>query len=616
MSREREVTIALKVQNISFAKFVYRFTKFLSKQGTISRLKAILSMRVEDQGSACDFLEANAETRGDATAIRYEDQFINWAEFNARANQWAHYLKSKGLVAGDAIAINMENRPELLIGVMGALKLGVIAGMINTGQRIEALAHSLRLVNPKMLLVGSECLDNMETVSDLLNDGFADRLLMSADGDGCNPPAGYRVWESEIADCGTDNLPETRELTLGTPCYYIFTSGTTGLPKASITTNLKFFRIGQQFGMNVMTMHKDDVFYCALPFYHSNALTIAVSSVLMSGATLAIGRKFSASGFFDECRKYQATAFCYIGELLRYLLAQPVRSDDTDHQVQKIIGNGLRPDIWMQFKERFNINRIHEFYGSSEGTTGFVNIFNFDKTCGWAPGAGEIWQIVRYDIDADEPVCGSDGFLTALGVGETGLLLMKVSEQYPFDGYTDSQASEKKLLRNVFEEGDCWFNTGDMVERQPFGHIQFGDRVGDTFRWQGENVATTEIESAIMQWPGIEDAVVYGVQAPGRDGRCGMMHVTLQSGTTLDFNGLADRLRESLPTYAVPRFLRIGRDVDLTGTFKFQKSKLKQEAYDNTTIKDELYLLPPSEDTWQPITDEVKQRIDAGDILL
>jgi len=206
--------------------------------------------------------------------------------------------------------------------------------------------------------------------------------------------------------------------------------------------------------------------------------------------------------------------------------------------------------------------------------------------------------------------------LQKLKPGQTGLLIMRIDEQNPFDGYTDAQASEKKVMRDVFEKGDAWFNSGDLVVLQKHGHIQFGDRIGDTFRWQGENVATTEVESVIMKWPEIEDAVVYGVTVPGRDGRCGMLYLTQKQEGKLDLDGLAKHMRENLPAYAVPRFLRIGQKVDVTGTFKFQKSKLKNAAYSVAEVEDDLYLLARDADGAVPMTADLQGQVDKGDIRL
>ena len=603
-------------QNITTGKYIWRFAKFLARPGSISRLKSLITSRPTDEASMIDYLEKHAAERPDGIALKYEDRVISWGELNARANQHAAFFKSRGLSYGDKVAINVENRPELLFAVAGCLKIGAVAGMINTGQTHEALAHSLRLIEPSLIIVGSECLANMESVADVLEEHHADKLLYLADKGHAGPPAGYQDLTPLTAEQPEDNITPDRTLTLGTPIYYIFTSGTTGLPKASITTHLKVFRAGSQFGANVMTLSPKDTYYCALPLYHSNALVVGFGSCLISGATLALRRKFSASAFFDDCRKFEATAFIYIGELLRYLLAQPEKPDDKDHTIEKVLGNGLRPDIWMEFKNRFGIARVHEFYGASEGNSGFVNLFNFDKTVGWSPDYGKAWDVVGYDVDEDHAERGDDGYMKALNVGDTGLLIMRISEQNPFDGYTDAQASEKKILRDVFEKGDAWFNTGDLVVLQKHGHIQFGDRIGDTFRWQGENVATTEVESVIMKWPEIEDAVVYGVTVPGRDGRCGMLYLTQKEEGKIDLDGLAAHMRENLPAYAVPRFIRIGQKVDVTGTFKFQKSKLKNAAYNVGEVDDPLYLLARDADATVPLTGDVQAQVDKGDVRL
>ena len=609
--------MSFKEQKITTGKYLTRFIKFLLTPGSVGRLKLLLTTRPTDEISMIDKLELHAAERPNDAALLFEEQRISWGELNGKANQMANYFRSRGVTYGDKIAVNMENRPELLFVVMGAQKLGAVAGMINTSQTHEALAHSLKLIEPKLIVVGAECAANMESVNDIIEAHHSDKLLSVSDAGHADPSGNYLDLMAAIADQDTANITPDKVLTLGTPTYYIFTSGTTGLPKASITTHMKILRAGTQFGVNVMTLGPGDVYYCALPLYHSNALVVGFGSCLAGGATLALRRKFSASQFWEDCIKFEATAAIYIGELLRYLLAQPERPSDRQHNVTRVLGNGLRPDIWMEFKNRFGIGRVHEFYGASEGNSGFVNIFNFDKTVGWSPGYGKDWDVVSYDVDEDEAIRGDDSFMQRVNVDQTGLLIMQITEKNPFDGYTDAQASEKKVMRDVFEKGDAWFNTGDLVVLQKHGHIQFGDRIGDTFRWQGENVATTEVESVIMKWPEIEDAVVYGVTVPGRDGRCGMLYLTQKEDGKLDLDGLAAHMRENLPPYAVPRFIRIGQKVDVTGTFKFQKSKLKNAAYKVAEVDgDALHLLARDADKVVPLTADVQKQVDEGDVRL
>ncbi len=606
----------MRVQSITASSFIWRFLKLLLRPGFIGSIRALLASRPEDQRSMVDYLEAHAARLPNHLAIAYEHQRISWSALNDRVNQLAHLFQQRGVTHGDRVAINMENRPEIVIGALACMKLGAIAGMVNTNQTHEGLAHSLTLIAPKLLYIGSECWANMETIRDQWAHFSADQILFVVDGDACDAPAEATELTRALATTSSENVTPDRTLCLGDACYYIFTSGTTGLPKASITTHMKVYRGATQFGINVMTLTEDDIYYCPLPFYHSNALVVALGSCLLSGAALAMRRKFSATAFWDDCRAFGATAFIYIGELLRYLLVQPPRADDRNHSVVKILGNGLRPDIWMDFKQRFGIDRIHEFYGASEANTGFVNILNFDKTCGWSPQYGTAWDVIAYDIDTDRVVRDAAGHAQAVDKGKVGLLVMQITDQNPFDGYTDQQANEKKILRNLFAAGDAWFNSGDLVMLQPFGHIQFSDRIGDTFRWQGENVATTQVEGVVIQWPGIDEAAVYGVSVAGRDGQCGMLYLDAQSIADGDLDQLAGYLVEKLPAYAVPRFLRLGKTLSKTGTFKIQKSVLKRDGFSHDADPDPVFILDRDALRYRPFTAELRAAVEDGSFRL
>ena len=608
--------MATEPAQIGLASFAYRWMGAMFNPQVIRGAVNGQLSKSSDKNSLCMLLEKNAAKRPDKIAIKYEDGQWTWAEFNAIANQYAHYFKSRGIKKGDCISVDLENRADVLFVIMGVTKIGAIASMINCQQSGDVLLHSLNLVKPKLLIFGEECIANANTIGEVLHKDYKDCLLFVPDRGHIEAPAGYRDLSTEIGSMATDNLPETQEITLGTPAFYIYTSGTTGLPKASVITHLRTIRGGNFVGQMGLRMTQDDVLYCALPLYHSNALMLGFTSAMIPGATLAVGRKFSVTRFWDECRRYDATAFCYIGELLRYLLNQPAKPNDKDHKVVKIAGNGLRPDIWTDFKERFGIDKICEFYAATEGNTAFVNLLNFDKTCGWTPGAGKAWQIVSYDVDADRPRRDENGHLIPLGVNDVGLLIAEVSEMNPYNGYSDPEATEKKLFRDAFVKGDAWFNTGDLVKRLPYGHIQFVDRVGDTFRWHGENVATTEVEAAVIKYPNVEDAVVYGVAVPGMDGRCGMLALTPTTGEKPDLDGLASHLRDCLPSYAVPRFLRLQSAAEVTGTFKHKKSTLKEEGFDPRKVDGELFFLPPSKDSWAAITEELKATIEGGEVRL
>lgn len=578
-------------------------------------------------------LERLARRHPRRVALMFEDRRWTYAEFNGWANRIAHVLRSKGVVAGDPVAILMENRPEVLACVAGVVKLGAVAGMLNHNQRGDVLAHSIKLTGARVVIVGDECIEALESTPyapQSTSDAASARSKSKGgareqepsretiasmkflwDGTG-GAPFEYLNLRSELVNAPSHNLEETQAVPAKRAAFYIFTSGTTGMPKASVMTHYRWLKSMAGLGQMALRLKSDDVLYCALPLYHNNALTVSWSAALGAGCALALGRKFSASKFWDEIRHYGATSFCYIGEICRYLLNRPPQPDDRDHKVRVIVGNGLRPEIWEAFQQRFGIERIAEFYGASESNAAFVNGFGLSKTAGFCPLP---FAIVEFDPETEMPVRGSDGFLRKVPRGGVGLLITEVSDKAPFDGYTDEKANDKKLFRDVFEKGDCWFNSGDLVRDQGFRHIAFVDRVGDTFRWKGENVATTEVEGALNRHSAVEQAVVYGVQVPGCDGRAGMASLTWKEGE-FDGAGLANLLREVLPAYAVPLFVRLRPEQELTGTFKFRKVELKQEGFDPSKVKEPLYALIDPQRGYEPLTAELHARIQKGDVRL
>ncbi|MGD9517297.1 long-chain-acyl-CoA synthetase, partial [Mycolicibacterium sp.] len=423
----------------------------------------------------------------------------------------------------------------------------------------------------------------------------------------------------QLAETAPTTNPATTSAVLAKDkAFYIFTSGTTGMPKASVMTHYRWLRALAGFGGLGLRLNSSDTLYCCLPLYHNNALTVALSSVINSGATLALGKSFSASRFWDDVIRYDATAFVYIGEICTYLLNQPEKPTDRRHKVRVICGNGLRPAIWDAFTERFGIKRVCEFYAASEGNTAFVNVLNIDKTTGICPTP---IAFVEYDENTGEPVRDEQGRVRRVKKGEPGLLLSKVSNYQPFDGYTDKKESEKKLVRDAFKEGDVWFNTGDLMRAQGLGHAAFTDRLGDTFRWKGENVATTEVEAAVSTHHQIEECTVFGVEVPDTGGRAGMVAIQLKEGHELDGQSLAKAVFEKLPSYAVPLFVRVVQELAHTSTFKSQKGDLRKEGYggssgeggdDDVKIDDPLYVLSGREEGYVPFYDEYPHEVREG----
>jgi citronellyl-CoA synthetase len=560
------------------------------------------------------FLEKNARERPHGTALLYEDRRFTHRQLDQEANRWAAVLAGRGIRRGDAVAVLLENRPEMLFAVAGIVKLGAIAAVINTRLRGRVLEHSLRVAKAVAAVVGEELWGAFAEVRSAFEGPGAERVLWVVDHGAAGSPPDATDAGPLLAQATTHSPAALGDVRLGDPCFYIYTSGTTGLPKASIMSHFRWVKAAGGFGMAALALEPHDIVYLPLPLYHNNALTVAWSSTASTGAALALRRKFSVSSFWDDVRRTRATSFVYIGELCRYLLNQPPRHDDRDNPIRKIVGNGLRPDIWREFKARFGIDQVYEFYAASEGNIAFVNILNADCTVGVCPAR---YALVRYDVDKDEPVRDDSGHLIRVGRGEVGLLIGQVSARYAFDGYTDAAASEKKLLRDAFRPGDCWFDSGDLLRDLGLRHAQFVDRVGDTFRWKGENVSTNEVAEVLNGHPQVAESTVYGVQVPGTDGRCGMAAVVLRVPLSeLDLPGFARHVKSQLPSYAVPVFLRFREELEVTGTFKQIKGELRRQGFDPAAVPEPLFVLPPRQPQYVPMTPELHGAIVKGALEL
>ena len=536
----------------------------------------------------------------DKVFLKFEDRELTYGEANEIVNRYAAVLAARGVGHGDVVGIMLRNSVEPVLLMLAAVKCGAISGMLNYNQRDDVLEHSLGLLSASVVVAETEF---VEPISE-----------SGADTDGLLTLDELK----RLAETAPTTNPATTAAVLAKDkAFYIFTSGTTGMPKASVMTHYRWLRALAGFGGLGMRLNSNDTLYCCLPLYHNNALTVALSSVLNSGATLALGKSFSASKFWDDVIRHDASAFVYIGEVCTYLLNQPPKETDRKHRVRVIAGNGLRPAIWDEFTERFGIQRVCEFYAASEGNTAFVNVLNVDKTTGICPSPV---AFVEYDESGD-PVRDKDGRVRKVANGEPGLLLSKVSNFQPFDGYTDKEATEKKLVRDAFKEGDVWFNTGDLMRSQGFGHAAFTDRLGDTFRWKGENVATTEVEAAVSTDPQVEEATVFGVEVPDTGGKAGMVAIQLRDGAEFDGKALAKAVYDKLPGYAIPLFVRVVEELAHTSTFKSQKVDLRKEGYggssgegddDDVEIDDPIYVLSGKEEGYVPFYDEYLGEVKDG----
>ena len=544
-------------------------------------------------------------------ALLFEDQSYSYRALNEWANQIAHYYLSLGAKKGDVIAVMVENRPELIATIVALAKIGVTIALVNTSQVGKVLAHSINLVNPIAVIAGEEvraAIDEARPELKVPQDRFhwfADQETRKHAG---TAPKEYVNLAQQIDQFPKFNPSTTRTVTGKDGLFYIYTSGTTGLPKAVIFTHSRWTLAYGTYG-HILNLGKDDVMYVTLPLYHATGVVVCWCGVIAGSATLAVRRKYSTSAFWKDVQKFNASAIGYVGELCRYLIDAPTTELDRAHRVTKMIGNGMRPNIWGKFKERFGVQEVLELYASSEGNVGFSNIFNFDNTVGFSPTP---YAIVEFDKEKNELVRDKKGHCKKVKTGEVGLLVGKITSRSPFDGYTDPEKNKSVILKDVFTKGDSYFNTGDLVRDIGFRHAQFVDRLGDTFRWKGENVSTTEVENMVCEYHKIAEAVVYGVEIPNTNGRAGMAAITLVDGEELneaDLSAMVNVFKKCLPSYAIPVFLRVQAKVETTGTFKYQKNKLKEDAFNPAKTSERLLVLLPGATAYCDVNAEIFNNI-------
>ena len=558
-----------------------------------------------------DIVEDHARRRPGNIALVWQDSEMTYAQMDARANAYAHWALAQGIRRGDCVALLMENRPDYICAWLGLFKAGLEAALINTNLMGEGLAHSIALSGARHVIVGAELAAQIRTAL------FPDPPMLWVENGDVRGMNGLDAALAAMPQTSPGKAPR-EGVTLKDRAFFIYTSGTTGLPKAANFTHMRMLFMMSGF-VGALLPRSSDRIYNPLPLYHSTGGVCAVGLAFIPGGALILKRKFSVHEFWPDIHKYRATMFEYIGELCRYLLNQPESPLEKGHRVRAITGNGLRPEIWRQFQARFAIPRIVEFYGATEGN---VSMLNYDGTVGSVGRVPEYleWllptRVVRFDVEKEMPVRGADGLCIECGPDEVGEAVGRISTRAGrgFEGYSDKRASEKKVLRDVMQKGDAWFRTGDLMRRDEHGYFYFVDRIGDTFRWKGENVATGEVSEALAAVPGIREANVYGVHVPGLDGRAGMAAMVVDGD--FDMAALPAHLAARLPHYARPIFLRLSPAIDVTGTFKQRKVDLVKDGFDPSAIADPIYWLDPDRGSYEPLSAERYADICEGRVKL
>lgn len=562
-----------------------------------------------------DMFESTVSKFPNKPFIIYQDRIFTYDFVNKMADTFANMALKWKLKVGDVVAIMSSNEPAFIWTFIGLQKLGIVGSFINFHQRDKVLQHSIRSSGAKILIIGTG--EDLLNAVDAIRSDIQDIDVYVQGKTQAELPTGYTSMDDlMLKSHPVPLLRGIREgVTMDDSLCYIFTSGTTGLPKPAIVSHSK--AVLGSVSWRILDFTEKDISYCVLPLYHSAASIVTVTNTINVGATIVLRDKFSAQNFFPDCRKYDVTFVQYIGELCRYLLRLPKDKMENVHKIRVMFGNGLRPDIWEEFQTRFKIPKIVEFFGATEGIGAFINICNKVGALGrFSPltrklGLGE-QRLVKYDPINDQPLRDKHGRCIDIKPGEEGIVLAAIPPEIKEFYKGSKQINEKKIERNVFNDGDAYFNFGDLLYLDKDYFLYFRDRVGDTFRWKGENVSTLEVANAIGQLDFVQDANVYGVKVPGSDGRAGMAAIVLrdnQEVTTDILQKIYKHCQKSLPSYARPLFLRFVKELILTQTMKHRKIELVDEGFDPNKVNDPMYVVDDKVKTYVSMSADKYQAI-------
>jgi fatty-acyl-CoA synthase len=582
-----------------------------------SWLKAIdLTSRIEADPTILftDLVEDWSRREPDRPALISEIQTLSYRALANRINRYARWALSVGIGAGDTVCLLMQSQPDYIAAWLGITKVGGVVALINTKLVGPSLSHCINIADADHVILTEDISELFETALPHLK--RAPKIwIHGGHGSAADIEATLGAMEG-----GALSPAERRGTTINDRALLIYTSGTTGLPKAASISHRRILNWGGWFA-GLTGASPEDRLYDCLPVYHSVGGIVAPCSMLRAGASVVLAGKFSASDFWQEIVRFDCTLFQYIGELCRYLLKAPPSEYETIHRLRLACGNGLRGDIWEAFQARFAIPQILEFYAATEGNFSLYNVEGRPGAIGRIPpllAHRFPAAIVRVDQETGAPLRGADGLCISCARGEVGEAIGRIGTADDgggrFEGYTDQAETEKKILRNVLAPGDAWFRTGDLMKLDDAGFFHFVDRVGDTFRWKGENVATSEVNEAVADCPGVVDATTYGVEIPGADGRAGMAAVVVGDG--FDLEKLQNHLSHRLPAYAHPVFIRICAALDTTETFKQKKHQLVREGFDPSLLHDPLFCKDPKSGAYRMLDADAYARILHGSIRL
>ncbi|MBX3131086.1 MAG: AMP-binding protein [Polyangiaceae bacterium] len=560
----------------------------------------LVRAREGGDASLARMVDENQSALPDGLALEMDSVQLSWSDVVTRASRAAHALSDMGVRRGDVVALMGKNSPEYLCHLLAISRVGAVASLINHHLEGSPLAHALSASSAKLTLAEQ----HFQTV---LGDAAPDaRATFYQGGD----------FDDRLQRVSTRPFPRVK-VDARSDFVYIFTSGTTGLPKPCRVSHARAVLAGAGFGPLLFEFQPGDKLYCVLPLYHSSGLMIGAGSCFVTRTPLALRESFSASAFWPDVQRYHATAVLYIGELCRYLINQPPCAAERDNPLRVAVGNGLRSDVWEPFQQRFAIESVREFYSATEAPGVIFNLTGRVGSVGHVPlrRLGPL-KLARYDVDGDQHVRDDAGRCIECGPGEVGELLIRIDEQAgnalrEFRGYTDERETQKKILCDVFKAGDRYFRSGDLMRFDEHDYFYFVDRIGDTYRWKGENVSTAEVAEVLGKAPGVRAATVVGIAVPGNEGRAGL--AALEVDGELDVTAFW-RVAQRLPPYAQPRFLRVLGRLATTGTFKIQKTELIRDGIEPTRVEGPTWLR--LDDGYVPLTPELWQDVVQGRVRL
>ena len=584
----------------------------------VRMLGALKKITPDSEYLTPDLFEDSVDKHAQRTAFITESGVeISYAQFDRYANRVAHWALAQGVKPGDTVALYMANRWEYVAIWFGLSKVGIMGALLNNQITGQSLAHCIDVSEAAHVIVEGELAEQYETACALINCKLTPWV---SDGKQAKAPGGQ---DFDAALSGQSDVRPDRSyrahLKASDPCMKMYTSGTTGLPKAAIVAHTWALYYLQVFGV-AGHADKDDRMMMVLPMYHATGGLCGVGAALSFGGAVIVRRKFSATRFWKDAADTGATMLMYVGELCRFLVAAEPSEWEKKHKIRIAIGNGLRPDVWPRFVERSGIPRIMEFYGATEGNVGLINLDSKQGAIGRVPphlSKRFNIKLVKFDMDEEAPIRDANGRCIECKPGEVGEAIGEIrpdDARYRFDGYGDEEATKKKILRDVFSEGDLYFRTGDLMKRDAQGYFYFIDRVGDTFRWKSENVSTNEVAEVFGTHEKVVQANVYGVEVADYSGKAGMVALVAEEG--LDLNALHAHVHKELPHYARPLFLRLSKetqDENTTGTFKLKKTDLVKQGWDPELIADPVYFDDPDQDGYVPLTAEMRAQILSGE---